>query len=195
MLNIPKPTKTEVEFYLKKWSALENYVLQENSLNKLFSQTYPQNNDINDILIKCSSLNHFYSTNIFSVFPVAKHILNLDIDKRLKNGDATIVNEIAKININGKDKNFYSFATKYCSHHIPEKYPIYDSFVEKVLIYFKKQDNFMSFKKDDLKNYEKFKNVLFEFKKFYKIEDFNLKEIDRYLWQLGKDYFPRKYRK
>ncbi len=191
--NIPKPTSIEVEGYLARWDSLENYVLQEGSLDKLFFKTYPQNNDINDILIKCSSLNDFYSTNIFSIFPVAKHILNLKLDGRLRKGDPTLVNDIARIVIGGKDKNFYSFATKYCSHHNPKEFPIYDSYVEKVLWHFKKLDGFAEFARKDLKDYEKFKNVLLEFKKFYKIEQYNLKDIDRYLWQLGKDYFPIKY--
>ena len=65
MINIPKPSKEEVEKYLKLWDSLENYVLQENSLNKLFYKTYPKNTDIDDILIKASSLNDFYSTNSF----------------------------------------------------------------------------------------------------------------------------------
>ncbi len=45
----------------------------------------------------------------------------------------------------------------------------------------------------DLKNYTKFKNILNSFKKYYNIDNFDLKDIDRYLWQLGKDYFPKKY--
>ena len=191
--NIPRPCKEEVEKYLKLWDSLENYVLQESSLDKLFFNTYPENKDINDVLIKASSLNDFYSTNIFSIFPVAKHIFNLNIDERLKNGDETLVNDIANITINGKEKCFYSFATKYCSHHFPTIYPIYDSYVEKVLMYFKRLDKFSSFKKEDLKNYKRFKEILIEFKKFYDIDEYNLKDIDRYLWQLGKEYFLRKY--
>ena len=35
-----------------------------------------------------------------------------------------------RYNINGKKKNLYSFASKYCSHHNPEAYPIYDSYVD-----------------------------------------------------------------
>ena len=151
MIKLPTPSVSEVEKYLTKWNLLENYVLQENSLDKLFFNIYPYNNDINDILIKCSSLNDFYSTNIFSIFTVAKHILNLNIDERLQKKDLSLVNDIAKLSINGKDKNFYSFATKYCSHHMPTVYPIYDSFVEKVLLYFKKQDKFMDFRKEELK--------------------------------------------
>ena len=193
MIQIPTPCKKEVIKYLKLWDSLENYVLQESSLDKLFFYTYPKNTDINDILIKASSLNDFYSTNIFSIFPVAKHILKLNIDKRLEKGDESLVNDIAKITINGKDKYFYSFATKYCSHHSPLIFPIYDSYVEKVLLHFNKNDHFSNFKKEDLKNYKRFKEILIEFKNFYKIDEYNLKDIDRYLWQLGKDYFPKKY--
>ena len=192
-IKINKSSENEVEKYLKKWDSLENYVLQESSLNKLFFSTYPNNKDINDILIKASSLNDFYSTNIFSIFSVAKHIRDLNIDERLKIKDETLVNDIALVKINGKQKNFYSFATKYCSHHDPVNYPIYDSYVEKILCYFNKIDNFSTFKKFDLKDYSRFKEILCDFKNFYDIDKYNLKDIDRYLWQLGKEYFPNKY--
>ena len=193
MNEIPKPNKKEVEKYLEKWDSLENYVLQESSLDKLFFEVYPNNTDIRDILIKASSLNDFYSTNIFSIFPVAKHILSLNIDERLRLADTSLVNDIANVTINGKRKNFYSFATKYCSHHFPKDFPIYDSFVDRVLCFFRNQDHFTEFKNEDLKDYDKFKNILIEFKKYYGIDKYNLKDIDRYLWQLGKDYFPKKY--
>ncbi|MDE8719163.1 hypothetical protein PZH37_19535, partial [[Eubacterium] siraeum] len=87
--------------------------------------------------MKVVALNDFYITNIFSVYPVAKHILSLDIDTRLKAGDVSLVSDIQKVTINGVEKNFYSLATKYCSHHRPLDYPIYDSYVEKVLCYFR----------------------------------------------------------
>lgn len=195
-LDIIRPSQIEVEHYLKKWDSLENYTLQESSLRKLFTKTYPSNIEIDDVLIKACSLNDFYSTNIFSPFIVAKHIVSLNIDGRLKNNDLELVNDIAKIKMNNnKIINFYSFATKYCSHHKPEVYPIYDSFVEKLLLYFKQKDNFCKFNKNDLKNYSDFRNILIEFQKFYGLEKFNLKEIDKYLWQAGKDYFPKDYGK
>ena len=185
---IPKPDKNEVKKYLQKWDNTENYVLQEKSLNKLFLETYPNNNDISEILIKASTLNDFYSTHILSVFLVAKHIHSLDIDTRLKRIDETLVNDIADITLNGKKKRFYSFATKYCSHHFPKDFPIYDSYVEKVLIYFNKQDHFAKFKREELKEYLRFKDILLQFRKFYNLEQYNLKDIDRYIWQLGKEY-------
>lgn len=193
-LNIPTPCKNEVEKYLDKWNQLENYHLQEDALNKLFHKLCPNNTDITDILLKASTLNDFYSTNIMSIYPVAKHIHNLNIDSRLKSGDITLVDDIKTIQINNRTINNYSFATKYCSHHNSLDYPIYDSYVDQILRHFRNQDNFADFSNNDLKNYTKFKSILNEFKTFYKLDDYNLKQIDQYLWQLGKDYF-NKYKK
>lgn len=193
-MEIPRPSKEQVQKYQDRWDSLENYYLQESSLKKLFTKTYPKNRSMDDILVKVCTLNDFYSTNIFSPFKVAKHILELDIDKRLKKGDLTLVNEIANIQVNDQKRIvFYSFATKYCSHHRPLIYPIYDSFVEKVLMYFKRKDRFYDFSRLDLKTYTKYREILNQFRIYYGLKDFNLKEIDKYLWQLGKEYFPKKY--
>ena len=75
--------------------------------------------------------------------------------------------QTATININGKKKYFYSFASKFCSHHNDKDYAIYDSFVDKMLFYFQKRDKFGDFKKDDLKNYATFKKALNDFRAFY----------------------------
>ena len=145
-MNKVRPSAEQVSMYLERWDSLENYVLQESSLRKLFAETYPTNVDMDDVLIKVCSLNDFYSTNIFSPFTVAKHIVDLDIDQRLSSRDLTLVNDIALVKVNGqKTINFYSFATKYCSHHFPDDYPIYDSFVEKMLMHFKRVGKFFKF--------------------------------------------------
>ena len=189
MTEIPKPSKEEVDKYIEKWKTLENYVNQENSLNKLFLDLLPENKEIDDILIKCSTLNDFYSTNIFSIFPVAKHIHELNIDERLESGDLSLVEDIAYVE--ERDKRFYSFASKYCSHHKPNDYPIFDNYVSRVLMHFKKNDKFAKFKMDDLRDYIRFNEVLDEFAKFYNLEEFTRKELDMYLWQLGKEFFAR----
>jgi hypothetical protein len=36
-------------------------------------------------------------------------------------------------------------------------------------------------------------SVIQDFQRFYGIEQFNVKQLDQYLWQLGKKYFA-KYR-
>lgn len=193
--NVPNHSSEQVEYYLRDWEELENYHLQENALDKLFFTLCPENTDMSDILLKVAALNDFYSTNIFSVYPVAKHILSLGIDGRLKIGDVALVSDIQKVTINGVEKNFYSFATKYCSHHRPLDFPIYDSYVEKVLCYFRDRDKFASFKTPNLKDYAKFKGTLIYFRSYYGLIQYNLKKIDKYMWQLGKEYFPKSYGK
>lgn len=194
--DIPRPSKDEVIKYLEQWDNLENYKFQEEALDKLFFVTYPSNVLMEDVLVKVSTLNDFYSTNIFAAYKVAKYIISLNIDERLNNGDITLVGDIAKIEMdNGNIKNFYSFASKYCSHHKPLDFPIYDSFVDTLLKYFRDTDNFYEFKNEDLKDYVKFKNILIGFRRYYGLEQFNLKEIDKYLWLLGKEKFPKNYGK
>lgn len=194
-VDVPNPSIEQVEFYLEKWEGLENYRLQEDALNKLFLELCPRNADISDVLLKASTLNNFYSTNIFSIYPVAKHICSLDIDSRLKAGDVTLVRDIQYLTISEKQKNFYSFASKYCSHHNPLEYPIYDSFVDEILRYFRNRDGFSEFQDRDLKDYAKFKSILIDFSNFFGLNKYNLKQIDQYVWQLGKEYFPKNYGK
>lgn len=192
---LPRPSISEVEYYLSAWYRLEDYSLQEEALDKLFFQLCPENTCIEDILLKVSTLNDFYSTHIYSTFPVAKHILALNIDERLKAGDLSLVGAIQKVAIKDTEKNFYSFATKYCSHHNPLAFPIYDSYVDEVLYRFMQQDHFADFRRGDLKDYQRFYDTLLAFRSFYGLEKYNLKEIDKYLWQLGKTYLPKDYRK
>lgn len=192
--NINRPSENEVEKYLAIWRSNDEYVRSDESLEKLFTETYPRNTDLEDVLIKVCSLNAIYSTQIFSTFTVAKHIVDLDIDQRLKNKDKELVNQIAEVKVNGqKTRNFYSFATKYCSHHFPEDYPMYDVYVEKMLMHFMWVDEFYEFNKVDLKHYPTYHAVIMAFSRFYGLQDFSLKEIDIYLWQAGKDYFSKKY--
>ena len=183
------PSVKDAEWFLEYWKNLPSYSNQEKALDKLFMGICKRNDNIEDILIKCSSLNDFYSTNIFDIHTVAQHILSLKIDERLKNGDLSLVDEISHVEVNGKLHTFYSFATKYCSHHNPERYAIYDSYVEKVLVSMNSRDHFMDFKQEELKDYETYMSVVDAFKKRYGLTQYNIKRLDQYLWQLGKWYF------
>lgn len=196
-INIPKPSNEEVKKYIGEWDKNTEYFDKEKALNKLFLKLCPKNTDIKDILLKASILNDFYSTNIFSIYPVAEHIYKMKIDSKLEEGDISAVSDIKSVIIGGKKKELYSFASKYCSHHNPEEYPIYDSYVDEVLWYFRKppyssnheNPNFSNFKRKDLKDYGEFKKILLKFRDFYGLNEYSLKQIDQYLWQLGKEYF------
>lgn len=61
------PSVQAVIHYQETWEELDSYREQERALNRLFFEMAPENRDIADILLKVTTLNQFYSTNIFSV--------------------------------------------------------------------------------------------------------------------------------
>ena len=189
----PRPDASQITKCLNHWSTLENYRLQDESLGLLFSVLCPANKQIEHVLLKVSALNDFYSTNIFDTFSVAKHILSKDVDARLAANDYTLVNTLARISIKGKTRNFYSFASKYCSHHKPTIYPIFDFFVERMMLHYRNADAFTAFAKDELREYPRFISIMGEFRRFYGLEAFSLRQIDIFLWIVGKEYFKRSY--
>lgn len=88
--------KEIVKKYLDKWYTYRDSKMleQENALSILFQHFY-QNNNLQNVLVKVSCLNDFYSTNIRDTYSVAKVIYQLNIDSRLQNGDLTLVDDIA----------------------------------------------------------------------------------------------------
>ena len=87
-------------------------------------------------------------------------------------------------NKDGKEKLFYSFATKYCSFHNPEHYAIYDALIQDILIkdYNIGKNSKERINYDKLRNYENFMIIINEFKHRHNIDEVSLKDIDMYLW-------------
>ncbi|WP_211272696.1 hypothetical protein [Haemophilus paracuniculus] len=189
---LTKPTAQSVKAFLDKWqhsNEVKKYDAHDEALHQLFSQL-PNNQKLSDVLLKVSTLNDFYSTNIFQTYSVAKNIVALEnVDERLKNGDISVVDDIRHNIIKDKKFDFYSFATKYCSQHNNKDFPIYDNFVDKILFELNKVEKFYSFKRTDLKDYKKFKEVVLAFQKYFGLEEFSIRQIDTYLWQYGKKMF------
>ena len=186
------PSVAEMKKYHAIWDGLEDYVAHESALNGIFinDAAFSKNTDLDKVIIKCSALNDFYSTNIRKIYPVAKQITEIpDFDERLAKGCTKLVDEIAIVN----GRRNYSFATKYCSHHKPALYPIFDSYVCQVLVALKKQypGKFSFANKDDLKDYAKFKRAIDELRNGFGMQACTYKDIDRYLWLLGKRYFNK----
>ena len=59
------------------------------------------------------------------------------------------------------------------------------------VLYFKRRDKFYNFNNSDLRNYPVFINIIHKFQESYGLTAYNLKEIDKYLWQLGKSYYKK----
>lgn len=201
MLNddfLDNPTKELIQEYIGRFESNDRYKHADRAIIQLFTQ-FPDNTSLEEIILKVSVINELYSTSIYSVFRMAQHILQCDIDKDIRNGDHIAIAKIAtghniRTQKHNTEINFYSFATKYCHWHKQNHYSIYDSFVEKTLLAYKARDSFSNFKKKDLKDFQKFQQVILDFIKYYDLEE-NLAEADKFLWIYGKDKFPPNYKK
>lgn len=199
MTDLQTPTNDLLDKYIDKFNNDERYYPADQAIINLFA-AFPNNKKLEDILLKLSVINDLYSTNILGTFKMAKHIQRLDIDQGLKQGDPSVVHQIAighdiRRKSSNKEINFYSFATKYCNWHNRDNYAIYDSFVDKVLMAFKRRDKFSTFAQSDLRIFGKFKKIIEDFSEYYGLTRHNLKEIDKFLWIYGKEKFPANYRK
>lgn len=189
---LPVPTEDLVKSYIRQFD--EENVVVERTLAKLF-ELYPKNTAPEDVLLKVVAVNALYRTQIYATDQVADHIIEKNIDPLLKIRDPGTIDLIARIQLGGKSKNNYSFATKYCAWHHPMEYPIYDSFIEKMLWGYQKQDKFSSFRREALREYSQFKQIIDELLRHYDLSQFNFKDIDKFLWMAGKKYYPPSWEK
>lgn len=198
-LNIERPTPELLERYEKLFDNDRDDVLKEEVLEYFFKSKFPNNNDLHEVLVKVTLLNSFYNTQILNknLVNIARHIVELEIDKKLRSDDISIVNDIAyKTNEYKTEEinNIYSFASKYCSWHEPDKYPIVDSYTKGMLYYINKNSLYgknyygNSFTQESLNDYEKYVDIYNRFLIAFDLSGYSYKRIDKYLWKYSKEY-------
>lgn len=179
------PSVKDAKWFINNWREVGRFSATVDAMLKICQQ-YPNNNNLEEVLIKCAVIDNFSSTNVFDLYSMAEHIVGKHVDEKLKKGDYSVVDDIAKVEIGGKERNFYSFATKYCHYHNPNRFAIYDSYVAKVLCAF--PNDFRKIREKDLREkYETFIDVLNGFKKQFNLE-LSFDDLDKYLWRLGRWY-------
>jgi hypothetical protein len=204
-------------------SKVSDYAVAEKILTDLFQkEPYKDNTDLEKIITKVVLLNTFYSTRIDSnmLIPIARQIMATRIDDKLINystdsepvANCDLVNAIAycRTPINnwgdGID-NRYSFASKYCSWHQPDLYPIVDSYAKGLLIHLldvklnstsndeevcftyefpPRSHNGFAAKNKILSDYHQYFRAYMTFINKYGLNDIKLKDIDEYLWTLAR---------
>ena len=185
-------SKADYDFFLNnRDKVLFDYAVQEKIIQD-YVKSNPSNVSKNVVKEKVHLLNSFYHTRV----PVDKMVPNImkikDLDNRLKNGDHSLIKEIAQC---GKD--YFSFATKFCAMHNPGKFPIFDSFVNNILTYLFNNGffagtavqpcSFMHFKttsKSKSAHYSDYVKIYEAFIKKSGISSFsqNYREVDRVIW-------------
>lgn len=131
--SLPMPTVKLVRAAVAQFDSDPSTGLVDRALAELIHQ-FPGNTDPAQVLLKVAALNSLYATQIYAVVSVARHIAGLDIDAHLNTGSPDAVDLIATVDISGKQRRNFSFATKYCNWHNPVSYPIYDTQVDASLL-------------------------------------------------------------
>jgi hypothetical protein len=184
---LERPTPTLVAKYTEQFDH-SNATLTDLALTRLIA-AFPDNRDESAVLLKATTINSLYATNIYAIFQVAQHICSMNIDPKLAQGSLEVVDEIATITLKGKRKRNYSFATKYCSWHRPEIYPIFDSYVERLLWAYRQQDHFADYKRGETWHYPRYVEIIEQFRTHYGLNRFSFKELDKFLWLYGMKVF------
>ncbi|HEV2177175.1 MAG TPA: hypothetical protein VGW33_08240 [Terriglobia bacterium] len=184
-IDLTKPTPDYVQQRVREFDADEKLKRDERAVALVFQQ-WPANSDHEQVLVKTVVLNRLYSTNIYAVQTVANHIVGLRIDERLHRGDTSLIDDIASVQIKGEDHFFLSFATKYCSWHQPEHFQMFDSNVESMLWRYEREFKFGSFRKDELRKYPRFVQIIDLFRSHFGLPDIGRKEVDKFLWIEGR---------
>lgn len=164
----------------------------DQALAKLF-QAFPENQQQEHVTFKVLALNAFKNSKVSGVTSAVKHILSLNIDPKLAAGVPELVNRIAATpDRNGKIRRNYSFASKYCSWHAPNAYPIYDDIVDGLIWAYQQADKFTdAFWRSDLHDYPHFKRIVEAFQAHYGLTEFNFRDLDKFLWLYGKAYLGK----
>jgi hypothetical protein len=132
--------ETSLKKYLDIFKDQEMYFVNDTRNLELFSRT-PSNSKKEDIRTKVSALNDSDVRSHSLEEDMINHIEKLKIDERLKNHDLTLVEDIAKISVQGKDYHLLHFASVYCNYHKPDVFPIYSEqyhdFYKKYIVEYK----------------------------------------------------------
>jgi hypothetical protein len=185
-LGLPIPTRDTVLEAAARFDLDPRSGPADRVLHRVFSH-HPENVQLEDVLIKVVLLNGLYNTNVFALMDMASHIVALQVDPDLAGGSLTLVDRIARLTIRAKTRRHYSFATKYCSWHRPEVYPIYDTLVEELLWRYRAQNRFVEFSRPDMQDYAKYKSILEAFGRHFGLAGLSFKQIDKFLWYTAKD--------
>jgi len=185
---LPEPSLTiasKCDTFDKREEAVESTI-------EMLMKAFPFNRDFTHTHIKVITIGQLYSARVLSIDaePLARHISSIpDLDDRLTAGDPTVVYQI--YNCKETRLKYYSFPTKFCSWHNRFAYSLWDYNVDEALWAYKRQDGFAKFKRMELGNYPRFVEIVKEFRSFYGLAR-SLKDIDKFLWQIGDGLLAEK---
>jgi len=175
----------------EKFYDIERYQITDQSVKMLFER-WPENASEAQVLIKVVVLNSLYNTALYDVHAMAEHIVKQRVDPKFSRGDITVVGDIRKghgisSRKTDRERDFYSFATKYCHWHVPSSYVMYDTNLDIVLRELNKLLGFCSrLSYERLRQYPTLKEAIDSLAVIVGLTSLDYKELDQALWVYGR---------
>lgn len=206
---VEKITNKDLEDYANKVKEDikygKNELILDSALNKM-----PENNDISIVAMKISLIDITNGTNLSrnlgtadGLYKLAKKITQIDFDNRVKAGDLSLVEELARWTKENIGKNLFSFISKYCLYHNvhcykKDDYAIFDSVLCNNLYKYITSDNYFKITKEKLykNSFYKMKDK-YSYKKYMDILNFIIdnngitidrphRKLDWFIWYKNK---------
>ena len=196
-----EPSDKWIDDYVKEFEsddANKYHAANYNAVIKCVQKFHPNDHHYENIFLKVTLINDAFKAGVRDTMGLAKCIFNnsQNIDSRLKTKDYSLLKDLQCYTNKDKTYRFYSFATKYCHCHYPDKYYIYDSFVKTSLIQFHRNHSpkMEGFIQNRLVQYDYFEQVMDNFKATFNLTVSN-QAVDRFLWGIGKKNKPKSNKK
>jgi len=189
-----EPNNLNIEAILKQHDKDGGNSIND-SLTKLFNSLNDETNEF-EVSIKVAALNQIYSTAIQYIAPVVSQIC-----KNINNNHETLsigqyvetVDKIATVTwvspTSAKQhiRCNLSFASKYIHFLSGRQLPIYDSYIWIVMIGYFNQRSKTKLSFAPPKSYREFYSIFLGFKRDFSLTKFTNYDLDKYLWQYGKN--------
>ena len=189
---VEKITDEELELYAQKVRDDIKYGGEGILIDEALKNN-PLNNDKSLVVMKICLIDITNGTNLSrnlgkdgGLFKLSQKIVDSNFDERVKNGDTSIIPELAKWTKKEFGKNLFSFITKYCLYHNvhcynKDDYAIFDSVVSKSLHKYISKEDYEILTGNKLRY-----NSFFKMKDEYNYDLFYSK-LDKYRWLYQMD--------
>ena len=173
-----KVSQVEAATRLHSNSRLGGWRHTDAALDRL-KTLFPDFDDVEEVLLQVVAVNQLYGANVFSVVPMARHVVNV-MSRRPRLSGSDLVEAISSIG----GRNHRSFASKFCHFFVDSKvYPIFDKYVGMTLNHHLGAE----FPFHDGSNPPQYKTVLAALDAHRMRSNLGVapRDLDRYLWLSG----------
>jgi len=182
----------------KKYKEVNNTGLNDDFMKQVFKD-HPSHRRLYDVAVKVIAVAQVYKATVYDHSKMAHHICRLkNLKSMISDGEGAAVEAVRFGHgiiweKSRKEIDFYSFSTKYCHWSNPNRYPMYDQYVQRAVREIRERTSYDFAKGDFFKDYIAFRGQL-DMLKFIIISPFyrksswgyGYKELDEALWVYGR---------